>query len=82
MEAKPAAGSSMGRIGQLLRDHFDHRFENVGTKDSFVVYGPRWAQAATAPSRGLESITSEGGIRCLCGISHDFTSHGYPAHHA
>jgi arylsulfatase A-like enzyme len=36
---------------------------NIGRGNSFVWYGPRWAQAATAPSRLYKAFTTEGGIR-------------------
>lgn len=37
--------------------------ENLGNGDSFIWYGPRWAQAATAPSRLFKAYTTEGGVR-------------------
>ncbi|RSM09293.1 hypothetical protein CEP52_004158 [Fusarium oligoseptatum] len=40
--------------------------KNLGNKDSFIWYGPRWANAGTAPSRGVKGTTFEGGIRCPC----------------
>ena len=85
MEAKPVAGSNMDRLARLIEDNFDRSFNTMGKKESFVVYGPRWALAATAPSKGFKGMTSEGGIRCPCivrypaltrsskgEISHDF----------
>ena len=33
--------------------------------NSFIWYGPRWAQAATAPSRLHKAFTTEGGIRVV-----------------
>jgi arylsulfatase len=85
MEAKPASGSSMGRMSKLIKGYFNNMLENMGKKDSFVVYGPRWALAATALSRGFKSMTSEDVIRCPCiirypglgrastgGIGHEF----------
>lgn len=35
----------------------------MGTKDSFITYGPEWAEAATAPFRKYKAETEEGGIR-------------------
>lgn len=43
---------------------FDNSLENMGNKDSFIWYGPRWAQAATAPSKLSKGYITEGGIRC------------------
>ncbi|KAF7557483.1 hypothetical protein G7Z17_g725 [Cylindrodendrum hubeiense] len=79
----------MRSIGLLeaLQNHFDNSMDNLGNANSFFWYGPRWASAATAPSRGFKGFTTEGGIRCPCivrypgfqsngnyQISHDFTT--------
>ncbi|KAL1651916.1 hypothetical protein SLS58_000039 [Diplodia intermedia] len=50
----------------VVRAFYDNSLANVGNADSFVWYGPRWAAAATAPSRGFKAWTTEGGIRCPC----------------
>jgi arylsulfatase len=47
-----------------MHTYFDNSYENIGTKSSFIWYGPRWAQAATAPSRMTKGYITEGGIRC------------------
>jgi arylsulfatase A-like enzyme len=65
--AEGAIVEALPIIGPLVRDfvsnHCDNRLGNVGRGNSFVWYGPRWAQAATAPSRLYKAFTSEGGIR-------------------
>ena len=38
----------------------------MGNHDSFFWYGPRWAQAATAPSRLYKRYSTEGGIKVPC----------------
>jgi arylsulfatase len=60
MEAYPVFGE---HLLAHLEDHYDNSIENIGRPNSFVWYGPRWAQAATAPSRLYKFFTSEGGIR-------------------
>ena len=52
----------------VIQKFYDNSTENIGNHNSFVWYGPRWACAATAPSRGMKSWTTEGGIRCPCVI--------------
>lgn len=59
-EAYPIVQSNM--LGHLQK-YYDNSLENMGNKDSFVWYGPRWAQAATAPSRLYKAHTTEGGVR-------------------
>lgn len=51
---------------EVVRKFYDNSLDNIGNADSFVWYGPRWAAAATAPSRGFKAWTTEGGIRCPC----------------
>lgn len=62
-EANPAFhGGPM----QYLQKYYNNSLENLGNYDSFIWYGPRWAQASTAPSRMYKSYTTEGGIRVPC----------------
>lgn len=44
--------------------YFNNSYANIGNKDSFIWYGPSWAQASTAPSRMKKGYITEGGIRC------------------
>ncbi|CAK7202845.1 hypothetical protein SEUCBS139899_005572 [Sporothrix eucalyptigena] len=59
-EAYPIVQSSM--IGHLQK-YYNNHIDNLGNGDSFIWYGPRWAQAATAPSRLYKAYTTEGGVR-------------------
>lgn len=52
-----------GSMLQHLQKYYDNRLENLGNANSFIWYGPRWAQAATAPSRLYKAYTTEGGVR-------------------
>jgi arylsulfatase A-like enzyme len=40
-----------GQMMGHLQKYYHNSYENLGNGDSFIWYGPRWAQAATAPSR-------------------------------
>ncbi|KAF2971565.1 hypothetical protein GQX73_g2042 [Xylaria multiplex] len=59
-EAYPIVQSNML---QHLKKYYDNSIDNLGNGDSFIWYGPRWAQAATAPSRLYKAYTTEGGVR-------------------
>ncbi|KAI9714724.1 MAG: hypothetical protein M1820_000013 [Bogoriella megaspora] len=59
-EAYPIVQGTM--IGHLQK-YYDNSLENLGAGNSFIWYGPRWAQAATAPSRLYKAYTTEGGVR-------------------
>jgi arylsulfatase len=52
-----------GKMMQHLQKYYNNSLDNLGNGDSFIWYGPRWAQAATAPSRLYKAYTTEGGVR-------------------
>ena len=60
VEAFPILGP---HVRDFVRTYCDNSLDNIGRGNSFVWYGPRWAQAATAPARLYKAFTSEGGIR-------------------
>ncbi|MCB1632890.1 MAG: sulfatase-like hydrolase/transferase, partial [Pseudomonadales bacterium] len=62
LEALPILGTHMMNV---IKRYYDNSYENIGNPNSFVWYGPRWAQAATAPSRLFKMFTTEGGIRVV-----------------
>jgi arylsulfatase len=62
VEAFPLIGPL---IAAFVRTYCDNSLDNIGRSNSFVWYGPRWAQAATAPSRLYKTFTTEGGIRVV-----------------
>ncbi|KAH7145501.1 alkaline-phosphatase-like protein [Dactylonectria estremocensis] len=59
-EALPIVGND---IMAHIEKYYDNSIENIGRGDSFVWYGCRWAQAATAPSRLYKMHSTEGGCR-------------------
>lgn len=60
VEAMPIVGAM---IAEQIAEHFDNSIDNLGQPTSSFWYGPRWAQAATAPSRLHKAFTAQGGIR-------------------
>src|SRR6202021_1846738 len=62
VEAMPILG---GAIAAEIEKNWDNSLDNAGAANSFIWYGPRWAQAATAPSRLHKAFTTEGGIRVV-----------------
>lgn len=59
-EALPLVGDS---ILEHISKYYDNSLDNIGRGNSFVWYGCRWAQAATAPSRLYKMFSTEGGCR-------------------
>ncbi len=62
VEAMPLRGAE---IAAQIAKFCDNSLDNLGGPTSFTWYGPRWAQAATAPSRLHKAFTTEGGIRVV-----------------
>lgn len=52
-----------GDIMDHIHKYYDNSLENIGRYNSFVWYGNRWAQAATAPSRLYKQFSTQGGCR-------------------
>lgn len=53
-------------FAKIIEKHYDNSYDNIGEPTSFAWYGPRWACAASAPSRAFKCWNYEGGIRCPC----------------
>ncbi|KAK3700008.1 hypothetical protein LTR37_016168 [Vermiconidia calcicola] len=49
-------------LGHIAK-YYNNELDNIGRRDSFVWYGNRWAQAATAPSRLYKMFSTQGGCR-------------------
>ncbi|CED84455.1 arylsulfatase [Phaffia rhodozyma] len=61
LEAIPVMGDQLSKV---IARHYDNSIDNIGEGNSFIWYGPEWAQAATAPSAMFKAWITEGGIRC------------------
>ena len=48
----------------------DNAIENFGRANSFILYGPGWAQAGMAPFKYHKSTLGEGGIRAAAFLNH------------
>jgi len=49
-------------FGRFIQKQYDNRYENMGKANSFVSYGPQWAQAGAAPFKLFKEYPTEGGI--------------------
>lgn len=65
LEAIPMMGS-VGSVTRIINKYYNNSIENMGMSDSYIWYGPDWALASMAPSRGFKTWITEGGIRCPC----------------
>lgn len=53
---------NVGPFAEWLQRHFVDDYELMGTPQSYVSYGPQWAEAGSAPYRGHKTFAHEGGI--------------------
>ncbi|KAF9774485.1 hypothetical protein IL306_007505 [Fusarium sp. DS 682] len=60
------AEGSVGSVPRIINKYYNNSIENMGMADSYIWYGPEWACASMAPSRGFKTWITEGGIRCPC----------------
>ncbi len=74
MSDNGAAGNDFYNRGpyvDYIRQHYDNEYENMGGPDSFVSYGPPWAEAGSAPFKRYKGYASEGGIVAALIVSGD-----------
>ena len=48
---------------EWIDSNFDNSYDNMGKINSYIYYGPHWAQAGSAPTRMFKGFSSEGGIK-------------------
>lgn len=65
LEAIPLMGGA-STVTQIIEKYYNNDINNMGMSDSYIWYGPEWASASMAPSRGFKTWITEGGIRCPC----------------
>jgi arylsulfatase len=65
MSDNGAAGEDFynrGALSSFIQKNFDNSYDNMGKTNSFVSYGPQWAQAGAAPFKLWKGYAAEGGI--------------------
>lgn len=65
MSDNGAAGNDFyyeGPFVDYLQPRYDDSYENMGRPDSWVSYGPAWAEAGSAPFRYYKEYATQGGI--------------------
>ncbi len=51
-----------GSFKEHSQKYFNNDYENMGNPDSYVSYGPQWAEAGTAAFRDHKTYTRQGGV--------------------
>jgi len=57
------------RFGPFIREHFNDDYKTMGQPNSFISYGPQWAEAGTSPFKYYKGFTTEGGMTAAMIIS-------------
>ncbi|MFV0386372.1 arylsulfatase [Paracoccus sp. (in: a-proteobacteria)] len=55
--------ADVARTREWIEQTFDNSVENTGMPDSYIDYGPGWAQVGSTPLRHFKAFLYEGGIR-------------------
>jgi arylsulfatase len=55
---------------QWIAENFDNSIANMGKANSYIGYGPRWAEVSMTPFRGFKGHVNQGGIVSPAFISH------------
>ncbi|HMQ64517.1 MAG TPA: arylsulfatase [Flavilitoribacter sp.] len=64
MSDNGAAGEDFfykGQFAEYAQANFNNDYDNMGKPNSYVSYGPQWAEAGSAPFRYYKEYTTEGG---------------------
>jgi arylsulfatase len=72
MSDNGAAGNDFynnDKYGPFIRKHFNNDYEDMGKPNSFISYGPPWAEAGASPFRYYKGFTTEGGMSAAMIIS-------------
>lgn len=56
-------------MSKALKEYYNDDYENMGNADSYISYGPQWAEAGSAPFRYYKDYATEGGINTTMIIS-------------
>ena len=54
---------------KALREYYNDDYENMGNANSYISYGPQWAEAGSSPFRYFKDYATQGGINTTMIIS-------------
>lgn len=72
-------------FGPFLQQHYTETYDKMGTEESFISYGPQWAEAGSSPFKYFKGYTTQGGVnapmiitgpgvKAMGELSHTFTT--------
>ncbi len=66
---------------KALKEYYNDDYENMGNADSYISYGPQWAEAGSSPFRYFKDYATQGGINTTMIISGPIVSRKNEIHH-
>lgn len=64
-----------------LKEYYNDEYENMGEANSYISYGPQWAEAGSAPFRYFKDFATQGGINTTMIISGPNVNRKNEIHH-
>nr|NIW25580.1 sulfatase-like hydrolase/transferase [Gammaproteobacteria bacterium] len=59
-----------GSYDRAIASSYNNSLDNMGNRDSYILYGRGWAEAAMAPFRDVKGAMAEGGVRAAAFANH------------
>jgi arylsulfatase len=66
---------------KTLREYYNDDYENMGNANSYISYGPQWAEAGSSPFRYYKDYATQGGINTTMIISGPSVNRKNKIHH-
>jgi len=74
-------GDRYEKLSKTLRRNYNDDYENMGNANSYISYGPQWAEAGSSPFRYYKDYATQGGINTTMIISGAYVNRKNKIHH-
>lgn len=74
-------GDRYEKLSKILRENYNDDYDNMGKANSYISYGPQWAEAGSSPFRYYKDYATQGGINTTMIISGPKVSRKNEIHH-
>jgi len=81
MSDNGAAWRDLIEVSEVLKEYYNDDYENMGNANSYISYGPQWAEAGSSPFRYFKDFTTQGGINAPMIISGSNIKNENEIHH-
>jgi arylsulfatase A-like enzyme len=68
-------------LSKRLREYYNDDYENMGNANSYISYGPQWAEAGSSPFKYYKDYATQGGINTTMIISGSNVNRKDEIHH-